>query len=256
MRKPFWIQEVRWRLGNGKPPKSEIRILSFHNSIHWPIHYNHFLELRSQPSPIQHASASRINRSKNRRIYAGVPDAYSVWWADFLMMFTWDVRNDRSGMQSINFPCPSHRSTPLYSERFADLEKKTGQPKAFFFGGATLLVFGFLSLLGGMKLISDLIGFLYPAYMSFKAIETTETVDDTQWLSYWVVFSMFSILESACGFLVEWIPFYFAIKILFFAWLFHPKSMGAAVVYKNVKWVWIFWGCGEWIVMLEICSMC
>jgi hypothetical protein len=43
---------------------------------------------------------------------------------------------------------------------------------------------------------------------------------------------------------------------LFFAWLFHPKSMGAAVVYKNVKWVWIFWGCGEWIVMLEICSMC
>jgi hypothetical protein len=27
---------------------------------------------------------------------------------------------------------------------------------------------------------------------------------------------------------------------LFFAWLFHPKSMGAAVVYKNVKWVWIF----------------
>ena len=120
-------------------------------------------------------------------------------------------------------------------DKLAELEKKTGQPKAYFLVALYSAIISVISLLGGMKLISDLIGFVYPAYMSFKAIESTETVDDQQWLTYWVVFALFSILESVAGFLVEWIPFYFAIKILFFAWLFHPKFMGAAVVYKNVK---------------------
>eukprot|EP00804_Cyclotella_cryptica_P004969 CCRYP_014098-RA/>CCRYP_014098-RA protein AED:0.27 eAED:0.27 QI:137/1/1/1/0.66/0.5/4/1058/165 len=120
-------------------------------------------------------------------------------------------------------------------DRLSEVEKKTGYPKAYFFtAGATLLTL-LISAIGGMKLISDLIGFVYPAYMSFKAIESSETADDTQWLTYWVVFAKLSIIESAAPFLVEWIPFYYAIKILFFSWLFHPKFMGAVVLYKQFK---------------------
>lgn len=121
------------------------------------------------------------------------------------------------------------------ADRLSEVEKKTGYPKAYFFTAGAILLTALISAVGGMKLISDLIGFLYPAYMSFKAIESSETVDDTQWLTYWVVFAKFSILESVAGFLVEWIPFYYVIKILFFTWLFHPKFMGAAMVYKQIK---------------------
>jgi receptor expression-enhancing protein 5/6 len=48
-----------------------------------------------------------------------------------------------------------------------------------------------LFALGGAKLVSDLVGFVYPAYASFKAIDSADPNDDTQWLTYWVVFAVF-----------------------------------------------------------------
>ena len=92
------------------------------------------------------------------------------------------------------------------------------------------VIYGF----GGMKLVSDMFAFVYPAYMSFKAIDSPDATDDTQWLTYWVVFALFSIVESVMSFLVTWIPFYYLIKVCFFAWLYHPKFMGAGLVYKQV----------------------
>lgn len=35
--------------------------------------------------------------------------------------------------------------------------------------------------LGGVKLLVDVVAFAYPAYMSFKALETSTSVDDKQW---------------------------------------------------------------------------
>ncbi|KAL7505847.1 hypothetical protein ACHAXN_003968 [Cyclotella atomus] len=120
-------------------------------------------------------------------------------------------------------------------DRLTEIEKKTGYPKAAFFTAIASFVISIISLLGGMKLISDLIGFVYPAYMSFNAIESAGNEDDVQWLTYWVVFATFSIAESTIMFVLEYIPFYFIIKTVFLAWLFHPKFMGAALVYKQVK---------------------
>ena len=52
---------------------------------------------------------------------------------------------------------------PNTDDRLRELEKKTGQPKVYFFvlfvGVITSVIFG----LGGMKLVSDLMGFAYPA---------------------------------------------------------------------------------------------
>jgi receptor expression-enhancing protein 5/6 len=126
---------------------------------------------------------------------------------------------------------------PMLSQydRLADIEKKTGYPKAAFFSLIVAFIVSIISLLGGMKLISDLIGFVYPAYMSFKAIESAGNEDDVQWLTYWVVFATFSIAESTIMFVLDYIPFYFIVKSVFMAWLFHPKFMGAALVYKQVK---------------------
>lgn len=49
------------------------------------------------------------------------------------------------------------------------------------------------------KILSLLVGFVYPAYMSFKAIESPEKSDDTQWLTYWVVFASLTVLEIFSG---------------------------------------------------------
>lgn len=118
-------------------------------------------------------------------------------------------------------------------EKLKEIEKKTGYSKAYFFLLALSIISSVIYTLGGAKLITDLVSFVYPAYMSFKAIDSSNEGDDTQWLTYWVVFSFVSIIESIAGFITEFIPFYFPLKVAFFVWLYHPKFMGAGMVYSQ-----------------------
>jgi receptor expression-enhancing protein 5/6 len=95
-----------------------------------------------------------------------------------------------------------------------------------------MLSSGILTLIGGAKLMVDLLGFVYPAYMSFKSMDSGSQ-DDTQWLTYWVVFSFLSIVENLMGFLVVLIPFYFWLKIAIIIWMYYPATRGAQVIYEQ-----------------------
>ena len=121
----------------------------------------------------------------------------------------------------------------LILEKLKQVEKKTGYPKASFFLLGCFAIGLLLFVIGGAKLITDLVSFVYPAYMSFKAIDSGSSEDDTQWLTYWVVFSSVSIVESCAAFILEFIPFYFILKVVFFVWLYHPKSLGAQMCYTG-----------------------
>ena len=114
------------------------------------------------------------------------------------------------------------------------LEEKFGYSKVFFFLGIYTVMSLFVYLVGGAKLISDLFGFVYPAYMSFKSVDSADSDMSTQWLTYWVVFSTFAIVEQVALFLVEFIPFYYFIKVAFFLWLYHPKFLGAGIIYNDM----------------------
>ena len=85
----------------------------------------------------------------------------------------------------------------------------------------------------GNTYITCLIGAAYPCYKSFEALETEGEEDDKQWLTYWVVFGLFSITDQFAGFILTIIPFYFFMKLLFLVWLMHPSSQGATTVYNN-----------------------
>jgi len=84
------------------------------------------------------------------------------------------------------------------------------------------------------KVTCNVVGFVYPAYASFKAIESEGKSDDTQWLTYWVVYAFFNLIESLLDFSVSgWIPFYFFIKIFIVLWLQLPQFMGAMYIYEK-----------------------
>lgn len=46
-----------------------------------------------------------------------------------------------------------------------------------------------------------------------KAIESHEKDDDTKWLTYWVVYSVFSLVEFFSDIFLFWIPFYWFLKV-------------------------------------------
>ena len=104
----------------------------------------------------------------------------------------------------------------------------TKVPKEYLVLGGGL-VFALLVFLGiGAGSLCNIIGFLYPAFKSFEAIETKQKGDDTQWLIYWVVYAFFSIIEVFVDFLIYWIPFYYAFKLAFLLRKVREKSCRAA----------------------------
>ena len=140
---------------------------------------------------------------------------------------------------SLTFSPPCHAMTCHVSfpppQIFSDLEKKTGgYSKVYFFLASVLFLSAALFYVGGGKLLTGLVGFVYPAYASFKAVESKDVKDDYQWLTYWVVFSTFTLVEDCFSVLVSWIPFYFVLKVLALVWLYHPQTEGAEKVYVKL----------------------
>lgn len=81
---------------------------------------------------------------------------------------------------------------------------------------------------------SNLVGLLYPMYASVKAIESKDNSDDTQWLTYWIIYGLFGFFETFIDLILYWIPFFYAIKIAFLVWCMHPTTKGATVLYTSV----------------------
>ena len=80
--------------------------------------------------------------------------------------------------------------------------------------------------------VTCLVGVLCPTYMSLKAIESPEDDDDKQFLTYWVVYGVFSVIDLFTAFLIKVIPFYYTIKLAFLIWLFMPNFKGAVYIYN------------------------
>eukprot|EP01023_Acetabularia_acetabulum_P056747 TRINITY_DN658_c1_g1_i1.p1 TRINITY_DN658_c1_g1~~TRINITY_DN658_c1_g1_i1.p1 ORF type:complete len:179 (-),score=21.02 TRINITY_DN658_c1_g1_i1:433-930(-) len=87
--------------------------------------------------------------------------------------------------------------------------------------------------LGFTVYLCELVGVLYPGYQSFRAIESAGSKDDTQWLTYWVVYAFVHAIEDVVIFVLEWIPFYYEFKLLFLLWLSIPQFQGATLLYTE-----------------------
>ncbi|KAK4707720.1 hypothetical protein R3W88_028645 [Solanum pinnatisectum] len=74
---------------------------------------------------------------------------------------------------------------------------------------------------------------LYPLYASVVAIETSDKLDDEQWLAYWIFYSFLTLMEMVLQHVLEWIPIWYDVKLIFVAWLVFPQFRGAAFIYDK-----------------------
>ncbi|XP_047963984.1 HVA22-like protein a [Salvia hispanica] len=82
-------------------------------------------------------------------------------------------------------------------------------------------------------LAMPLVSLVYPLYCSVKAIETKSRIDDQQWLTYWVLYSLITLFELTFSKLIEWFPIWSYAKLAGVCWLVLPYFNGAAYVYDN-----------------------
>uniref|UniRef100_A0A3Q2NVK6 Receptor expression-enhancing protein n=1 Tax=Fundulus heteroclitus TaxID=8078 RepID=A0A3Q2NVK6_FUNHE len=78
-----------------------------------------------------------------------------------------------------------------------------------------------------------LFGTLYPAYYSYKAVKTKNVKEYVRWMMYWIVFALYTVVETITDMTVAWFPLYYELKIAFVIWLLSPYTRGASLIYRK-----------------------
>ena len=98
-------------------------------------------------------------------------------------------------------------------------------------GSVGLLI---LMSLQGWTILVTTVTVLYPAVHSIRAIESDDGGDDDKiWLTYWMVFGSFTVVETFFGFIFYFIPYWDWIRLGLFIWLLLPNFNGAKTLYDG-----------------------
>ncbi|OOF92207.1 hypothetical protein ASPCADRAFT_210614 [Aspergillus carbonarius ITEM 5010] len=113
-----------------------------------------------------------------------------------------------------------------------NLERQTSVPKVYVILGLVGIYFFLVFFNIAGEFLVNFAGFLIPGYYSLNALFTAGKADDTQWLTYWVVYAFFTVLESAIS-APYWFPFYYIFKFALVLWMSLPQTNGAQVVFHS-----------------------
>ena len=116
----------------------------------------------------------------------------------------------------------------------SNMEKKTNFAVEHMLCGIEVLLIIFLFCGLAASVITNLVGFIFPAIASIMAIESKEKKDDTEWLVYWVIFATLNLLDPFVEHvLIYWIPFFYPLKVSFLLWMMLPSTKGANTIFRK-----------------------
>lgn len=123
----------------------------------------------------------------------------------------------------------------FFTPYFEKAEKLTGVKRIIIAQTVLGLLSLYLIVGRAAQFVCNLIGFAYPAYKSLVALETSNKEDDSKWLTYWVVFAAFSVIEFFSDVLMSWFPLYWLAKVAFLLWCSADiPNGGSAVIYNRI----------------------
>jgi receptor expression-enhancing protein 5/6 len=83
-----------------------------------------------------------------------------------------------------------------------DLASKAGVESGVILGGVAAVT-GLITLIFfGATLLTLFITVLYPSVKSIQALESVGKDDDKEWLTYWIIFGIFTLLDDFCGYIL------------------------------------------------------
>ncbi|XP_051502698.1 receptor expression-enhancing protein 3-like isoform X1 [Myxocyprinus asiaticus] len=83
------------------------------------------------------------------------------------------------------------------------------------------------------RVIVLVFGTLYPAYNSFKAVKSKNVKEYVRWMMYWIVFALYTVVETITDLSMAWFPLYYELKVAFVIWLLTPYTRGASLIYRK-----------------------
>ncbi|KAF2819158.1 hypothetical protein CC86DRAFT_335932 [Ophiobolus disseminans] len=113
-----------------------------------------------------------------------------------------------------------------------NFEKQTSVPKVYAILGLAGLYFFLIFFNIAGEFLVNIAGFIIPSYYSLNALFSASKVDDTQWLTYWVVYAFLTVFESAVS-AVYWFPFYYTFKFVLILWMALPQTAGAQIIFRS-----------------------
>ncbi|KAL6083119.1 hypothetical protein STEG23_014106, partial [Scotinomys teguina] len=54
-----------------------------------------------------------------------------------------------------------------------------------------------------------------------------------RWMMYWIVFALYTVIETVTDQTLAWFPLYYELKIAFVIWLLSPYTRGASLIYRK-----------------------
>ena len=93
------------------------------------------------------------------------------------------------------------------------LSKTTNFDKETLFAAMCLTPILLILAFFDFGLVVDLLGFAYPFVKSIEALKTDTLDDDSQWLTYWIIYNFFKMLEGPFDSIISFVPFYHIFKV-------------------------------------------
>ena len=120
-----------------------------------------------------------------------------------------------------------------YKEQLNIIEDKIGiDGQYIIYVLLTLSIIVFLGIFESA--ITNFVGIIFPSYLSLRAIETLEADMEKQWITYWIIFSLFSIVDNFVWIFITYFPFYYFVKYLILVYMFLPNFQGAILIYDSI----------------------
>ncbi|QDZ24726.1 HVA22-like protein [Chloropicon primus] len=83
------------------------------------------------------------------------------------------------------------------------------------------------------------LGYVYPAYACFKAVEIGKPEQLKMWCRYWTIIGLATFAQNLTDQFLFWVPLYYEAKLALVVFLWHPRVNGATYVYESTLQPWL-----------------